>query len=177
MMPCYSKYKKGDHVQVAKDLGRCMSHFQSDCEAIVIYSYADRYGGSNTGSYSIHIKGSGKVSWYEEHQLEMIQADRLDLLDLWEKEAAQEVEMKSDLDWIFNNGDGVLENTHGATISALAECFGLTNLWGSRGEGVTYYSNSMMTMQISKLFLESGDKKGWLELCEEIKTNHSNSTS
>jgi len=166
------KYKKGDHVQVAKDLGQCMSHFQSDCEAIVIDSYADQYGGSNTDSYTIHIKGSGRVSWYEEHQLKIIQPDRLDLLDSWEVEANQEADMKSDLDWIFNNGKEALEKTHGATVSALAECFGLTNLWGSNGEGINYYSNSMATIQMAKPFLESGDKQGWLKFCENIKTNH-----
>lgn len=80
------KYQKGDHVKVAKELGDSMSHFQSDCEAIVIGSYSDKYGGSNTSSYTIRIKGGGEVSWYYENQLELIEAGRLDLLEQWESE-------------------------------------------------------------------------------------------
>lgn len=80
------KFHKGDHVMVAKDLGPNMSHFKSDCEAIVIGSYKDQYGGNNTNSYTIHIKGRGQTSWYEEHQLTLIRIRAIDLLDEWEDE-------------------------------------------------------------------------------------------
>lgn len=163
------KFNKGDHVKVAEDLGQIMSHFQSDCEAIVIGSYADQYGGDNTTDYTIYIKGSGQVSWYREHQLDLIMAGRIDLLEQWEAEAKKETDMKSDLDWIFSHGKEVLEGAHGATISALAECFGLTNLWGSRGEGITYYSNVMATLQMAKPYLEAGDKDGWLKHCASLE--------
>lgn len=162
------KFNKGDHIQVAKDLGSCMSHFQNDCEAIVMYTYNEKYGGGDIDSYCIHIKGHGQVSWYHEGQLKLIQADRLNLLEQWEDEAKQEADMKSGLDWIFENGKDVLESAHGATVSALAKCFGLTNLWGSNGEGITYHTNSMLTMQFAKPFLEAGDKDGWLDLCKSI---------
>ena len=85
------KYTKGDHVKVAKDLGQIMSHFQNDCEAIVIGSYADEYGESDTKSYTIHIKGQGEVAWYEEYQLKLIGKNKLDLLDQWEKERQAEI--------------------------------------------------------------------------------------
>ena len=39
------KFKKGDYVRVTKNLGPMMSHFKSDCNAIVMGSYNDRYGG------------------------------------------------------------------------------------------------------------------------------------
>lgn len=39
-----SEFIMGDYVRVAKDLGPTMSHFTSDCDAIVLYSYADIYG-------------------------------------------------------------------------------------------------------------------------------------
>ena len=162
------KYNKGDHVRVAKDLGEFMSHFKSDCEAIVIGSYNDEYGGGNTKSYTIHIKGDCEVSWYYENQLMLIEAGRIDLLEQWEEEEKQESDMKSDLNWIFDHGKEVLLNPHGSTISTLAKSFGLTNLWGSRGEGITYYSNVISTLAMASPFLESGDKKGWLNYCKMI---------
>jgi len=148
------KYNKGDHVQVAKDLGQSMSHFQNDCEAIIIASYDDQYGGGNTDSYTIHVKGGGQTSWYYEHQLELIEANRLDLLEQWEIAAKNEADIKSDLDWIFSHGKEVLEGAHSATVAALAECFGLTNLWGARGEGIDYYANTMTTLVWQDLFLK-----------------------
>ncbi|MDE2105409.1 MAG: hypothetical protein KGL39_49740, partial [Patescibacteria group bacterium] len=74
------KFHKGDHVRIAKDLGQSMSHFQADCEAIVIGSYNDQYGGGNTRDYTLHLKGGGQVSWYYENQLTMIESGRIGLL-------------------------------------------------------------------------------------------------
>ena len=163
------KFNKGDHVQIAKDLGQNMSHFTSDCEAIVMYTYNEKYGGGNIDSYCLHIKGSGKVSWYHEHQLELIEENRLDLLEQWETKAKKEADLKSDIDWIFSNGKEVLENPHGSTISALAKCFGLTNLWGKNGEWITYHSNATGTLAMARPFLEVGDKTGWLEHCKTVE--------
>ena len=162
------KYTKGDHVKVAKDLGEIMNHFQNDCEAIVIGSYADQYGGSDTKSYTIHIKGSGSASWYRESQLKLIEKNRLDLLHQWEKEEQAETDLKSDLDWIFSNGNDVIENPHGASIQALASCFGLTNLWGSRGEGFVYYQNAIKTLALAESYLKNCDKDGWIKLSGEM---------
>lgn len=166
------KYHKGDHVQVAKDLGESMSHFTSDCEAIVIGSYTDQYGGGReSSSYTLHLKGRGQSSWYDEWQLELIEANRLDLLEQWEEELKQDEAMKSDLDWIFSHGRDVLKSASGATVEALAKGLGCTNLWGSRGEGITYYQNALFVLGIAKPYLEGGDKEGWLKLCAEGVAN------
>lgn len=159
------QFKKFDLVRVAKDLGLSMSHFTSDCDAIVIGSYADQYDGDDHESYTLHLKGRGQSSWYYGHQLTLIESDRNDLLQAWKDEELAEKKQKSDLDWIFANGEDVLKGAHGATIEALAECFGLTNLWGSRGEGITYYTNAMMTLRLAEPFLRVGDKDGWLAFC------------
>lgn len=78
------KFFLGDRVRIAKDLGSSMSHFESDCEAIVMYSYAEQYDGSskkNFDQFSLYIlPNRGKVSWYYADQLELIEPDRLDLL-------------------------------------------------------------------------------------------------
>ena len=81
------KYHRGDRVKIAKDLGDTMSHFEADCEAIVLYSYKDKYGGKDydVEDYSVYIKGVGQVSWYKEHQLTLIKKKRLDLLSKWKK--------------------------------------------------------------------------------------------
>lgn len=165
------KFQKGDWVRVAKDLGPHMSHFTADCEAIVIGSYADQYGGSDTKSYTLHLKGRGECSWYEEQQLTLIESGRLDKLKQWQDEQEAERKQKSDLDWIFSHGPEVLEKPHGASVKALAECFGLTNLWGSRGEGFVYYENAMGTLGIAAAFLKANDKDGWLAHCETLRAN------
>ena len=163
------KYNKGDYVHIVKDLGPHMSHFESDCEAIVMHTYDEAFGDGDIDSYCLYIKGHGRVSWYYENQIELIEANRLDMLDQWETEEQQEDEMKSDLDWIFSHGNDVLKNPHGATVGALAKCLGLTNLWGSHGEGMTYYFNTITILQYARPFLRAGDKEGWLNHCKTIK--------
>ena len=165
------KFQKGDWVRVAKDLGPSMSHFTADCEAIVIGSYADQFGGSNGNSYTLHPKGRGQSSWYYGNQLKLIESGCLDKLQAWEDEAEAERKQKSDLEWIFLNGAAVAEKPHGASIEALAKCFGLTNLWGRNGEGITYYSNSMVTLDLAAPYLKAGDKDGWLKRCELLRAN------
>ena len=165
------KFQKGDWVRVAKDLGRSMRHFTANCEAIVIGSYADQYGGDCREDYTLHLKESGECSWYHGHQLTLIESGRMDTLQAWEEEKEAARRQKSDLDWIFANGSDVLERRHGASIQALANCFGLTNLWGSRGEGITYYSNALGTLKLAEPYLKVGDKAGWLVHCESLRAN------
>jgi len=78
-------YKKGDLVHINADLGDTMSHFTKDVDAIVLYSYNEKYsGGVDTDvehNYCLYIKGQGKSSWYYEHQLKLLESNRLDLLD------------------------------------------------------------------------------------------------
>lgn len=162
------KYNKGDLVRISKDLGPSMSHFTSDCDAIVMYTYDEKYGGGNVDSYCLHLKGRGQVSWYFESQLTLIEKNRNDLLKKWEDEENAESEMKGNLDWIFSHGDEVLAGPHFATVATLAKCFGLTNLWGSRGEGITYFLNAMGTLAMAEPFLKAGDKEGWLNHCATL---------
>lgn len=168
------KFQKGDHVRVAKDLGSMMSHFPSDCEAIVIGSYYDQYGGNegNKKQYTIHLKGGGQTSWYYEHQLILIKAESLDLLKQWEKERDDDIKEKSDLDWIFSHGEECLKNPHGSTASALAKYLGVDNLWGSHGEGAVFYSNCYKVLAFAHDFLIKGDKDGYIKACEEWKAKN-----
>lgn len=162
------KFQKYDYVRVAKDLGRSMEHFTSNCDAIILYSYADKFGGKDTNSYAIHIENKGETAWYNESQLTLIERDRKDILDIWNRQEKELSKKQSNLDWIFSNGEYVLTHASGATITALAGCFGLTNLWGNRGEGFTYYENAVMTLILAKPFLENKDKDGWVKYCKTM---------
>lgn len=74
------KFHAGDLVHVVKDLGQYMSHFPSDCDAIVVGSYQDQLPEMGQGAgpnayrqYTLRLLPSGNtVSWYEEHQLILI---------------------------------------------------------------------------------------------------------
>jgi len=70
--PKGQKFPNGSRVHIAKDLGCMMSHFESDLDATVKYTYDHAYGGGNVTSYCLDIDGVGEVSWYEEHQLTLI---------------------------------------------------------------------------------------------------------
>ena len=162
------KFNPGDLVHIAKDLGPMMRHFTADIDAIVIGSYQAQYGGQNASDYTLFLKGHGRVSWYHESQMELIQRGRNDLLDLWQSEMDADDKLKSDLDWIFAHGPEVLERASGASVAALGKCLGITNLWGSHGEGLAYYENSLRVLSIAGPHLAAKDKDGFLELCKSI---------
>lgn len=163
------KFIKGDLVRVAKDLGQTMSHFVADCDAIVMGSYADQFGGNDTSSYTLHLKGKGRSSWYKEHQLTLIKQNQLGLLSEWEEEEKEEAEKKSDIDWIFNNGEKVAHNAHISSLKTMASYIGIDNIWGSRGDGIDLFNNSLIVMSIAIPYLMSGDKEGFLEAAGKIK--------
>ena len=72
-MPEGQKFKIGDRVRIAKDLGYSMSHFKNDCNATVVGSYAQQFGGDDVKEYTLNIDNYGKSSWYKEHQLTLIE--------------------------------------------------------------------------------------------------------
>lgn len=165
------KFKRNDLVIIDEDLGPSMLHFQGGCEAIVIGSYADQYGGDDTKSYTLYLEGSGEVSWYKEHQLTLIKENQEKLLELWQEEEKQEREQKADIDWIFINGKDVLNHSHGASIKTLAKHLGITNLWGSRGEGFVYVQNAALVLKIAEPYLQTNDKAGWLKFSKNLQEN------
>lgn len=167
------KFRMGDLVQVADDLGPMMSHFTSGRRAIVMGSYNDKYGGGNIESYSLWLEGRGECSWYYEWQLTLIEKNRCDLLEEWQKECDDKKRIESDLDWIFQNGPKFIEDggVPGNSIAAIAACLGCTNMWGSNGEGINYYNNSRAAFLHAKPFLETGDRNGWDAYCELFKAS------
>lgn len=70
------KFNRGDKVHIRKDMPRHMAHFDSDFQAVIMGSYFDLYGGSETRNqqrYAIlRIADSNEIAWYEEDQLTLI---------------------------------------------------------------------------------------------------------
>lgn len=164
------EFNRGDHVRLNSKFGPSMSHFSgAGCDGIIIGSYKDQYGGSNTGSYTVHIKGIGLASWYNDYDMKLIEKNRQDILVLWEEEEKKEDEMHSDFDWIFNGEDSRAHELPGVSVQRLASEMGFGSLWGSYGEGITYYKNSMVIMAMCKPFLESGDKNGFIKFSSDFK--------
>lgn len=162
-------FHKGDLVHVAKDLGPMMSHFENDTDAIVIGSYKDQFGGDNVDSFTLHLEGRGQASWYYGCQLTLLEKGRHDLLDAWQREEREKAERESNLSWIFNNGAAVMKSASGATVAALARCMGITNLWGSAGEGITLYEMSRLVMSIAHPFLWYCDEDGFVEYAAQLR--------
>jgi len=163
-------FNTGDWVMVAKGASLFA---EEEREAIVIGSYADQYGGASRNTYTLHVKGdSGASSWYDEPYLTLIERDMTDMLRQWKAEAEILRQQTGNLDWIFANGQMVAGNPTGHSVQALADCFGLTNLWGSHGEGMTYWQNAQTTIDLARPYLLSGDKAGWLAHCQKMMAEH-----
>jgi hypothetical protein len=163
------KFQKGDLVQIDKDRGGYIGRLAAGCEVVVVGSYADQFGGDDRSCYTLYLKRFGPCSWVYEQELTLIEPARTDKLQEWENEVELENKKKSDLDWIFANGESVIKTPDGASIQALANCFGLTNLWGNSGEGWTYYRNARMTLMMAEPYLAANNKVGWLEFCELLR--------
>lgn len=93
------KFFKGDLVQVG-EMPKYMSHFTGNCQAIVMGTYEEQFGGECQGEhqYTLFIlKKEGTSSWYEENQLTLIEPNRFDLLPkshsarrVWEAKKARD---------------------------------------------------------------------------------------
>lgn len=75
-VPKGQKFKPGTFVQIASDLGPCMSHFEKDRPAMVEHTYKHAYGGDGVKEYSLLVRYDdgtwSSVAWYEENQLTKI---------------------------------------------------------------------------------------------------------
>lgn len=138
---------------------------------IILGSYNDLYGGRDKdgGGYSIFIEGEGRLAWVQDDELELVERNRPDMLKKFQSEYEAKTQKLSDLDWIFSNGNEVLEKRYGASVQSLANCFGLTNIWGASGEGVVWQENAEKTILLAYPFLVVGDKDGYLAFCDKLK--------
>lgn len=74
------KFPIGSKVAVCKEMPSYMAHFDSGFNAIVEYTYAQKYGGDDIDSYSLIVLDENdnpinSISWYRENQLTLISDD------------------------------------------------------------------------------------------------------
>jgi len=84
------KFKRGSRVHVCKDMPSYMNHFESNFDAIVEYTYAQKYGGKDIDSYALIVLNDAgtpvnSVAWYEENQLSLLNDDTKAGLDIIEQ--------------------------------------------------------------------------------------------
>ena len=155
------KFKRGDVVHIAADLGQSKSHFKKDKDVVIIGSYADQFGGGNIDDYSVMFLDTGnECSWYDEHQLTFLYYGGEELITKITKEREQREKVESDLGWIVDNWKelriGKIAKT-GAWMRKLMSLIGITNPWGNHGEGIDYFSNAKYTMDCLDPVLLTGD--------------------
>lgn len=133
------KFRRGDLVRVAKDLGPMMAHFQSDCNAIVIASYAEKYGGDDTHQYTIFVEGSGETSWYYEHQLTFIR-HAPDLLEIWKDQEDAARRDAADILWIKAHWEELKSSISATSILTLFDTIGFKSQFLANGEYYCLFS-------------------------------------
>lgn len=155
------KFKRGDVVHIAADLGQSMSHFTKNKDVVILGSYADQFGGSNTKSYTVmFLDTGGECSWYQEHQLTFLRHDGEELIAKITKEKEERVKVEIDLEWIVDNWKeiriGATSETN-ASMNKLMSLIGITNPWGNHGEGIDYFNNAKYMMDCLDPILLTGD--------------------
>jgi len=153
------KFKRGDVVHIAKDLGPSMAHFENDLEAVVMGSYRDQYGGDNAKDYTLMFCRDGnEVSWYGETQLTFLRHGGEAEIERIKFEREKRKSTERDINWIMANWLGIRENPSGATLAALMRLIGIENPWPS-GEGWELAENQMRTFALFDPILSTGDIK------------------
>jgi len=157
------KFYMGDHVKI---LEPNLEGGPTDEEAMV----REASSGQTGWRYALFVRYHGKSAWYDEEGLSLIgDGDGANLRE-WATEIRVHDDRVGDLDWIFQHGKEVLKEAEGATIATLAKCVKYPgDLWGSQGEGIAYWFNSMKVLKIAEPFLRTGDQKGFLAACETVK--------
>jgi hypothetical protein len=133
------KFKRGNLVHIAKDLGSTMSHFENDKDVIIVGSYADKYGGNDIKSYTIVFLDTGEeISWYQEHQLTLIDEGGEHLFEQAKKNREAISKQDKDINFIVSKLDeGTLSSE---SILFLFEMLGYNSLFNTSGEFFTLVS-------------------------------------
>lgn len=152
------KFKRGDVVHIAADLGQSMSHFEKDKDAVVMGSYAEQFGGDDTKSYTLMFFQGNGSSWYEEHQLTFLRHGGEEIINEINKKAEEREKIESNLSWIVENWKEIRTgDIPSATIVKLMSFVGITDPWGNHGEGIDYYNHVRYTLKQLDPVLLTGD--------------------
>ena len=174
------RFKRGDKVRVADDLGECRSHFRSGFDAIVMGSYASQCGGTlerDHSNYTLMACDDGnELSWYDGSVLTFIEHAGSEAIKAIKQERKDRAARESDMEWIWANWATIREKPPGATMGQLMRQIGITNPWGSHGEGFVYWANAMATFEYLDAVLLSGDREAFATLCQQAKQGSGKST-
>lgn len=95
------KYNYGDYIKIRDDISYegkwWLKPSRKGEVAIIMYSYAEKfpnnfikingecYSPGTENDYCLFFSNAGEVCWYSSEQLELIEKNRLDILEEWKK--------------------------------------------------------------------------------------------
>lgn len=165
------KFKRGNLVHIAKDLGSMMSHFENDKDAIIVGSYADEYGGSDTKRYTVmFLDTGGKCSWYIEHQLTLIDEGGEHLFEEANKNRERISKQNTDINYIASKLDeGSLSSEsilllfemlgHNTSFHRNGEFFVLFLDWQQLHPAFVHIKNAETLKEAKSIFTEEEQNK------------------
>lgn len=165
------KFKRGNLVHIAKNLGPTMSHFDNDKDAVIIGSYADLYGGSDTKSYTVmFIETGNECSWYEEHQLTLVNEGGGHLFKEAKKNRKRISAQNTDINYIVSKlDDGGLSSEsvlllfkilgYKTSFHTNGEYFVLFSDWKQLHPVFVHIKNAKTLEDAKSIFTESGREK------------------
>jgi len=165
------KFKRGNLVHIAKDLGSMMSHFESDKDAIIVGSYADQYGGSKTDSYTVMFPDTGgESSWYMEPQLTLIDEGGEHLFEEAKKNRERISKQNTDINYIVSKLDeGSLSSEsilflfdmlgHDTSFNRNGEFYVLFSDWQRLHPVFVHIKNAKTLEETESIFTEEGRRK------------------
>lgn len=166
------KFKRGDKVRIAKNLGPFKQHFKNDCDAIILSSYKDKYGGSGRDEkeYTVLFVDEGyECAWYEDDELTFIEHVGEHGIELVKNKRKKIDAVHSDIKWIVSNWKKIEKNVPAASVATLIKLAGIKDPWGPNGEGVHYFQCAHTVLNYVRSALKTGDLGKVKEKLSEMK--------
>jgi len=153
-----SKYKRGDLVRIDTKLGPPVSLVEADQDAIVLEILDTRFWKGNEQDYLLLLCESGiRIAWYNEWQLSLIRYVGEEEIKQVLADRARRETLEGNLEWIVTKWPSIRVKPPAATMCELMRRIGITDPWGARSEGYTYYMNAHETYKLLDPVLQTAD--------------------
>lgn len=118
----------------------------------------------------MRIDNGSSSAWYDATELTFIEhIDESGILEIEKaKETRQNIEKQ--LPWIVEHWAEIKGNTPGASMETLMALIGITEPWGSHGEGIVYWNNMGHVYRLLGEVLLTGDIEQVKRRAQEIRT-------
>ena len=154
------KFKRCDVVHIKPDLPSYMSHFEKDKDAVILHSYAEKYGGADTNNYAVLLIDSGTdVAWYNSENLIFVRYENEEFVSEIKIRNSEWKKKHSDLNWIVENWRIFTDKLPTESGEELMRLIGITEPWGLHGEYVDFMSNWQYTQSVLGDVLDTGNIK------------------